>query len=301
MARRLFAVAVGLCLCGWGLRAAERATFILTDGERISGAVAFHTSTRENLIDNDFSITGPSGQDQIFHYDQVAIIDFIGGTPGMSELGALPDTGHLLALRNGDTKRGHFVNMIGGVTVKWQDEGAPTRDIPIRDVARIYLKPDSARNTFNYHGPTDRSNAQNAGAAQNRSAVQGTRGARNSRTVGNGVTVQGNRAWTDSGIDVTRDDVLRFDARGEVTFIQGPTPPAGPGGNPDMKSEKYPVPSQPIAALIGKVGNNGAPFAIGADRGAITMPATGRLMLGVNDDGFGDNSGSFQVTIMRGR
>ena len=110
MERRILAVALTLLLGGWGLRAAERVTYILTSGERISGAVAFHTNTREALIDNDLSIvTGPSGQEQIFHFGQVAVIDFIGGTPPMNELAALPETGHMMAMRNGETRRGHFV------------------------------------------------------------------------------------------------------------------------------------------------------------------------------------------------
>src|SRR5437762_2921262 len=137
MARRMFAAAVALCLCGGGLQAAERATFILTDGERISGTVVFHTNTRENLIDNDFSLAPVPGQpERQFHYDQVAVIDFIGGTPALAELDALPASGHLLAMRNDTTKRGHLVNMIGGDTVKWQDEGGPVRTFLIRDVAR---------------------------------------------------------------------------------------------------------------------------------------------------------------------
>ena len=43
-------------------------------------------------------------------------------------------------------------------------------------------------------------------------------------------------------------------------------------------------------ALIGKVGNS-APFLIGSNTQPILMPANGRLMLGINDDGFGDNTG----------
>ena len=123
MARRILAPALAIFLSGWALHAAERATFILTDGERVSGTVVFHTNTRENLIDNDFSLAVTAGQpEQIFHYDQVAVIDFMGGNPRYNELAALPDNGHLLVMRNGQTQRGHFVNMIGGDTVRWQDE-----------------------------------------------------------------------------------------------------------------------------------------------------------------------------------
>jgi hypothetical protein len=126
MIRRLFVLVIALYVCGSVVHAqAERASFILTSGERISGTLVFHGSNRENLIDNDFSLAVTPGQpEQIFHYAQVAVIDFIGGTPRTAELKALPDNGHLLIMRNGDTTRGHFVNIIGGDTIKSTRGGA---------------------------------------------------------------------------------------------------------------------------------------------------------------------------------
>jgi len=47
--------------------------------------------------------------------------------------------------------------------------------------------------------------------------------------------------------------------------------------------------------LIGRVGN-GQPFAIGAETD-VTMPASGRLYLGVNDDYVRDNTGDFIVEM----
>jgi len=299
MTRRILAAAVAICLSGWTLHAAERATFILTDGERVSGTVVFHTNTRENLIDNDFSLGVTPGQpEQIFHYDQVAVIDFMGGSPRNNELAALPDNGHLLVMRNGSTQRGHFVNMIGGDTVRWQDENGSTREMPIRDVGRIYLNPQAARTVFNFRGSPNR-NAGNNGAPYGRSG-QNAYG-RNFQIVASNVQVQANTPWTDTGVDVMQGDVMRFDAQGNVSFIQGSNNTTDAGGKNEMKGSQYPVSSLGVGALIGKVGTNGTPFAIGSNRGAITVPATGRLYLGVNDDAFGDNSGAFTVAIMRGR
>ena len=48
----------------------------------------------------------------------------------------------------------------------------------------------------------------------------------------------------------------------------------------------------PVGALLGKVGNS-APFAIGMQTQPLVMPASGRLMLGVNDNELSDNSGFF--------
>jgi len=299
MARRILAAAVAICLSGWALHAAERATFILTDGERVSGTVVFHTNTRENLIDNDFSLGVTPGQpEQIFHYDQVAVIDFMGGSPRNNELAALPDNGHLLVMRNGSTQRGHFVNMIGGDTVRWQDENGSTREMPIRDVGRIYLNPQAARTVFNFRGNPNR-NAANNGAPYGRSG-QNAYG-RNFQIVASNVQVQANRPWNDTGVDVMQGDVMRFDAQGNVSFIQGSNNTTDAGGKNEMKGSQYPVSSLGVGALIGKVGTNGTPFAIGSNRGAVTVPATGRLYLGVNDDAFGDNSGAYTVTVMRGR
>ena len=51
-----------------------------------------------------------------------------------------------------------------------------------------------------------------------------------------------------------------------------------------------------VGGLVGRVGNS-APFPIGSNSSGITMPADGRLMLGVNDDNLNDNSGAFFVRI----
>ena len=73
---------------------------------------------------------------------------------------------------------------------------------------------------------------------------------------------------------------------------------AGPDGQQNMKQGTYPVRSMPAGGLIGRVGN-GRPFPIGSTRMPIEMDASGRLFLGVNDDNFGDNGGSFEVRIFR--
>ena len=53
------------------------------------------------------------------------------------------------------------------------------------------------------------------------------------------------------------------------------------------------------ATLIGRI-DSGLPFGIG-DQSSITVPATGLLYLGTNDDNVSDNSGQFQVVISTGR
>src|SRR4051794_5000343 len=129
MIRRLIStVALVACAAGYTLAATERATFILTDGERKSGPVVFHTDSRENLINGMLNLGDENGKEMTFPVDQVAVIDFVGGTPQTSELSALPASGQLLALRSGQTEQGTFVNLIGGETVRWKDQNGSQRD-----------------------------------------------------------------------------------------------------------------------------------------------------------------------------
>jgi hypothetical protein len=56
------------------------------------------------------------------------------------------------------------------------------------------------------------------------------------------------------------------------------------------------IPTIPVGALIGRVGN-GQAFPIGDTTNAIDMPDNGRLFLGVNDDHVQDNSGNYVVKV----
>ena len=281
---------VAICLGGWAL-AAERVTFILVNGERISGTVAFHTSTRENLIDGDLNIGVGDGKEQQIHVDQVVVIEFLAGTPRTEELAALPqNSGQMLVKRNGDTLNGRFVNMIGGDTVRWRNEAGQVQEMPIRDVTRIYLNADHARRIYNFTNPTPAS--RGGGNTAPAPAAPVTPTARGE------IEVQANVPWNDTGIDVRRGQQVTISVRGQIAFGQGPTQKASADGDPTTHSQRAPVPNMGVGGLIGKVGNS-APFAIGNSPNAITMPATGRLLLAVNDDGYADNSGAYRVTIAR--
>lgn len=281
MARRMLLTAITLVACSWSVLAVERATFILTSGERISGNVVYHTESRENLIGGYLNIGTSDGKEQTFRQEQVAVIDFIGGTPSNDELAALPNgPGHLMAMRDGTTREGRFVNMIAGTTVKWREPGGNVQDLPITSVARIYLNAESARNTFNYTG----------GGRSTRPSPGFSGGAQSGE-----ITVQANMRWTDTGVAVRRGDVVRFQTRGQIKFGDGGSMTSGPdgaGGN----NQAFPVPAMGVGGLVGRVGNS-APFPIGSNSSGITMPADGRLMLGVNDDNLNDNSGAFFVRI----
>ncbi len=281
MVRRLIPAFAMVALVAAAVVAAERGTFILTDGERKSGELVFHGGNAANFIDGQLNL-GDNGKEQSFAIDQVAVIDMVGGTPAATELAKIPASGQSVALRDGNVVAGRFVNIVRGDTLLWENASGQQQQIALRDVARVYLNPQSARTAFNYNGP---------GAA-----AVGTSG-----TLANGRTIQvaANRQWTDTGIDVAAGDRVMFQASGEVTFGRSAGQTASPDGNGSFHSAAYPEPTAPVGALIGRVGNNGKPFGIGSQSQPLPMPAAGRLYLGVNDNEIGDNSGAFTVVVAK--
>jgi hypothetical protein len=280
MIRRIITTAALVACATSYAMATERATFILTDGERKSGPVVFHGDNHENLINGNLNLGADNGKEMTFPVDQVAVIDFVGGQPATTELQAV-GSGQAIALRNGSVEQGRFVNIIGGDTVRWQDQNGASRDIPISQVNRIYLNSQSAFNAFNY-------NAQTTGAV-------GTAG----QAVAPGaVRVEASQPWTSTGVTVKKGDRVRFTTTGQITFGHSGGQTAGPDGNDSSRNPAFPVPGMPVGGLIGKVGGS-APFPIGANAQSIVMPDDGVLMLGVNDTEFVDNSGFFSVVVSK--
>jgi len=282
MRRFISAMLVAAC-AGAYVAAAERATFILTNGERKSGELVYHGGNAANFIDGDLNL-GNNGKEEPIHIDQVAVIDIVGGTPSPTELSRVPATGQAVATRDGNVAPGRFVNIVHGDTLLWESASGQQTQYALRDVARVYLNPASARTAFNYTGPT--------------AAAVGTSGAVNPQG-GRTISVDARRGWTDSGITVNTGDQVAFQASGEITFGRSPGQTATPDGNAAGRSGSYPDPTVPVGALIGRVGTNGKPFAIGMQTQPLPMPAAGRLYLGVNDNELGDNSGAFTVVVAK--
>jgi PA-IL-like protein len=281
MLRKTFAIGALVASAGWYALAAERATFILTDGSRRSGQVVFHGDQRENLINGYLNLSNDAGGPEFtYPMDQVAVIDFTGGQPSPAELGELPPSGNFLTLRSGQSQPGTFVNIIGGDTLLWRNTSGQTQQYRLSDVTRVYLNPQSARTAFNYNGSAATANAV------------GTSGV----VPGGSVLVQANQQWNDGGLTVRKGDRVSFTTSGQISYGQGMS--AGPDGDASLRRPDYPVPQMPVGGLIGRVGN-GQPFPIGSNAQPITMPNDGRLMLGVNDNEVGDNSGAFTVAVRK--
>ena len=96
---------------------------------------------------------------------------------------------------------------------------------------------------------------------------------------------------------MTQGEVWRFASTGEITFT-GANDRASVAGSLGHKLVSgAPLPTALAGALIGRI-DNGLPFGIG-DQTSITIPASGLLYLGTNDDNVSDNAGQFQVVISR--
>jgi EF hand len=116
------------------------------------------------------------------------------------------------------------------------------------------------------------------------------------RASGQMVVVDARRPWNDTGLVVREGDRVRIEAEGTVMLSTDPSDVAGPvGARSGRKAAGAPFPEERAGSLVARIGAE--PIWIG-DTGIIARaPAGGRLYLGVNDDFFPDNSGSFRVTL----
>jgi hypothetical protein len=100
------------------------------------------------------------------------------------------------------------------------------------------------------------------------------------------------------GLTVRKCERIGVVAQGEVQLSPDANDKAQPAGAfSQRKAPGAPAPDLLAGALIARIGN-GAAFAIG-NQAQVTMPESGPLYLGVNDDSLGDNQGQFTVTLNR--
>jgi hypothetical protein len=249
--------------------AQDSATLTLRSGEKVSGQLVDLGGAGYTLRVN--------GTDRQIAQNEVAVIDFTGGTMSDQDWSAFNGSS-VVVLRNGQTVNGSLYD-IGGtsplrLTVR-TDNGE--RELSSSEVARVILaRPDNAVAT--------------SGTNPAVSSTQSVPGA---------ITVQANQPWTNTGITVRKGQRLSFTVTGQVQLSDDTNDIATPNG---AKSGRYaagaPLKNVLAGGLIGKIGTNGTPFGIG-ENGSFAAPASGVLYLGVNDDGYADNRGNFQVVINR--
>ena len=196
----------------------------------------------------------------------VAVIDFTGGGRASMEpeVTALRDNEQAVVLKNGQNVRGRIDELgpVPGLKIVLLTERGP-REFNSREVDRIYLT-----------RPVDP----------------------NSHTI----TVPARMPWMDTGITIQQGQRVSFKASGRVILSQRKDDVAQPAGSLSKRyALRSPLPRSLAGALIGRIGM-GEPFGIGNVETPLTMPGSGRLFLGVNDDDLNDNSGEFSVVVRTG-
>jgi hypothetical protein len=251
-------------LMGGVASAQEGATLTLKSGERLSGQLV-------DLGGVGYTVQ-VNGQERQIPQNDVAAIDFTSNWVSDADWAKFNGTGQVV-LRNGQTVDGQLSD-IGGRTPLQLTFKTPTGDrrFSSSEVERVLLaRPTNAVATTGTAAPS-------AG--------------------GTAITVPANTAWTPTGITVTKGQSLTFSATGDVQLSADANDVATASGSKNGRyTGRSALPKTLAGALIGRIGNS-TPFGIGTQN-TFQAPASGQLFLGVNDDSFGDNQGSFQVTIKK--
>jgi hypothetical protein len=121
--------------------------------------------------------------------------------------------------------------------------------------------------------------------------------------------VPANQPWTATGINLKQGELFTVTASGGVAFSVG-SPPEDPGGDPHdcltlangpsgWRARPFLANNLPCFSLVGRVGERGPIFEIGTGK-TLKSQSSGQLYLGVNDNYFPDNSGSWTANISVG-
>jgi len=109
-----------------------------------------------------------------------------------------------------------------------------------------------------------------------------------------------NKVWTDTGLDILDGENVSFAATGKWSLDSNPNKEAWCDwkGYLKFRSPGLPLPDKPVCCMIGKLGENGAPFVL-SDFPNLAVPKGGRLFVGVNARPPDDVAGDMSVTIKR--
>jgi hypothetical protein len=250
------------------LLARERATLLLKSGNRVSGDLVDMNASGFTIAVNGSNRKIPAGD--------VAVIDFRGNAGNLpaAEVSRAAGGRGIAVLEGGRIIEGHLSDIGGTSPLRLTFDTSSGRvDHTSREVARVYLSAVPGSTTGVTAPPPTQP--------------------------GQLVIVAGNRPWTPTGVYVNRGDRVTFNATGEVQLSDDPNDLATPAGARSGRfAQRAPMTRTLAGALIGRIGNS-EPFDIGSQR-QLTMPASGELFLGANDDVVTDNRGEFRVTVEGG-
>ena len=266
--RSILALSIGALMVTGVAQAQENATLTLKSGEKLGAQLI-------DLGGSGFTVK-VNGTERQIPTNDVSVIDFAGGSMTDADWRKVPEGQPVIMLRSGETINGQLYD-IGGtsplkITVK---TASGEREFSSNEIGRIVLsRPSNAVAT--------------SGANANLASATGA-----------GISVSPKQPWTATGLTVRRGEILTFNATGEVQ-LSGDTNDVATafGSKSGRKASNSPLPNVLAGALIGRIGTNGQPFAIGSGV-SVPMPAAGQLFLGINDDGFEDNQGEMRVDVTR--
>jgi hypothetical protein len=123
---------------------------------------------------------------------------------------------------------------------------------------------------------------------------EATRGAIDHASL-NPIRIHAYRDWQSTGVRLHQGDLLTVEAEGEWTYTPGEV--HGPEGHRIYRAPSfYPLPSAPGGVLIGRIGEEGAPFHVGR-RLRRPVQEEGLLYLRIDDDILSDNEGYVTVEV----
>lgn len=110
------------------------------------------------------------------------------------------------------------------------------------------------------------------------------------------ITIYSYRDWQSTGVVLAPDNYVTIRARGNWLYTPGEW--HGPQGHARFRSPTfYPLPGLPGGALIGRIGESGAPYYVGASFSG-RAGGSGMLYLRIDDDILSDNEGQVQVDVI---
>jgi hypothetical protein len=109
------------------------------------------------------------------------------------------------------------------------------------------------------------------------------------------IQVKATQPWTDTGLTVSPGSIVTVTASGTL-YVGATDPGTPPTGKPTQTTNEGDIaPNLTVFSLIGRLGA-GLPSEVG-DAHTFVIYRAGRLALGLNDDYFGDNFGSWTAII----
>jgi hypothetical protein len=277
--RKLITLAFTVLLFASPAVAQEQVTVVRKSGERVDGRFEAWNRERDAVY-----VRVSLGDQRIIPMADIARIEVGGGGATAGTAGSTAAGPHVLVTRGGERFSGRLANIEGGEGSGQEGQprivtfqtSAGERRVPMSDVA-----------VLQFGAATGSGGSATDGPAQlpEMDAPAGT------------IRVAANNRWTPTPLRVRQGDRVQFDARGQIQLSTNSQDVAGTAGSTSGRKPGYgaPTPQFPAGALIGRVGENGQPFAIGDQTGPLPMNGDGILYLGINDDEVGDNRGEFVV------